>query len=118
MISLLFILMASFFNACMDAMENENYFESVFKNRNQRFWYKRESWKFAKKIMGYRLDGWHLAKSAMVTCIGMAVYTEQFSNQIWHTRYVFLNIGIDVIVMGCIWNIGFNLFYHHLLKVK
>lgn len=118
MISLLFVLMASFFNACMDAWENENYFESIFKMWDQKFWYKRESWKYAKRVGGYRLDGWHLAKSAMILCICAAIYTEQFSGQFWHTNYCLLNIGIDIAVSSLIWNLGFSLFYHNIFQVK
>lgn len=118
MISLLFVLLASFFNSCMDAWENENYFESIFKKWDQRFWYKRESWKYAKKLFGYHLDGWHLAKTLMVCNVSLAIYTEQFSHQIWHTNLIILNIVIDVIISGVIWNLGFNLFYHHIFKVK
>lgn len=118
MISLVFIGLASFFNACMDAWENENYFESIFKHWDQKFWYKRVSWQYVSKIFGYHLDGWHLAKSAMIICIGGAIYTEQFSNQIWHTTSTLLNIGIDILIMGIIWNLGFTLFYHHIFRVK
>lgn len=102
----------------MDAWENENFFESIFKKWDQRFWYKRESWKHAKKIFGYRIDGWHLAKTCMIICFGAAVYTEQFSQQIWHTASIVLNIVIDVCVMGMLWNLGFRLFYHNLFGVK
>lgn len=118
MISLLFILMASLFNSCMDAWENENYFESIFKNWDQKFWYKRESWKYAHKIFGYHLDGWHLAKTSMIICLCAAIYTEQFSNQVWHTPHLILNIFIDILVAGILWNLGFKLFYHHLFKIK
>src|SRR5688572_12439947 len=44
MISAIFILLAVFFNAVCDAVENENFFESIFKNLPRQFWYKRESW--------------------------------------------------------------------------
>lgn len=118
MISLLFVLLGAFFNSCMDAWENENYFESIFKDWDQRFWYKRESWKYARKVFGYHIDGWHLAKSSMIVSIAFAIYTEQFSNQIWHTNINWLNVFIDVLVASVIWNLGFNLFYHILFKVK
>lgn len=118
MISLIFVVLASFFNSCMDAWENENYFESIFKHWDQKFWYKRESWKYSRRLFGYHLDGWHLAKSSMIICIAGAIYTEQFSKQIWHTGQLVLDIGIDIVIMGILWNLGFNLFYHLLFKVK
>lgn len=118
MISLLCICIASFFNAVMDATENENFHESIFKKLPQQFWYKRESWKYAKKIFGYRIDAWHLSKSFMVVFMSFAIYFEQFSNQIWHTSNDILNIGIDVVIAGVLWNLSFVLFYHHIFKIK
>lgn len=118
MITNALILLAVFFNAIMDAVENENISESVFKNLPKQFWYKRESWKYAKKIFGYRLDAWHIAKSFMIICLCSAIYFEQFSNQIWHTGRTFIDIGIDIVIAGIIWNAGFWLFYHKLFKVK
>jgi hypothetical protein len=118
MISLTLIILAAFFNAVMDAVENENFFESIFRNLNQKFWYKRESWKYAKKAFGYRFDAWHTAKSCMITSLCAAIYIEQFSNQIWHTGLLFIDIGIDIIIAGVIWNLAFTLFYHKLFNVK
>jgi hypothetical protein len=118
MISLILIILSAFFNAVMDATENENYFESIFRNRNQKFWYKRISWQYAKKIFGYKVDAWHLSKSCMIICALAAVYCEQFSNQMWHTGIRFLDIGIDICIAGAIWNLSFKLFYHKLFKVK
>lgn len=118
MISLMCILVASFFNAMMDSLENENFFESIFRNKAQHFWYKRESWKYAKKVFSYPVDAWHLSKSAMIVFMCIAVYTEQFSNQIWYTNYQWLNVFIDIGVAGMVWNLGFTLFYHRLFRVK
>lgn len=118
MITLLFIVAAAFFNAVMDATENENFYESIFRDLNPRFWYKRESWKYARKIFGYRFDAWHIAKSCMIICMALAVYCEQFSNQVWHTGRTLLDIGIDIAVAGIMWNLAFNLFYHRLFNVK
>lgn len=118
MISYFLILLAAFFNAVMDALENENFNESIFSHLNQKFWYKRESWKYAKMIGGYRLDAWHICKSLMVTCLIMAIYCAQFSDPIWHTQNGWFNILLDVLVGGIVWNVAFVLFYHKLFKVK
>ena len=106
--SYLFIFFAAFFNACMDAWENENYFESIFKNWNQKKWYKRVSWQYAKKIFGYRLDGWHGAKSCMIICLMVAVILFKPHHQLW----------VHFISMGLIWNGTFTLFYHRIFKIK
>lgn len=42
-------------NAFMDIIENENFHSSVFKNLNQKFWYKRESWKNKYKKITIRI---------------------------------------------------------------
>lgn len=101
MISIILFSLAAFFNACMDAFENENFFESIFRNKNQRFWYKRESWKWAKKIGGYKLDAWHISKSCMIICICFAIFPN------WKG-----------FILGIVWNIIFVLFYHKIFKIK
>lgn len=108
MISLILIWVASFLNAFMDALENENFGESIFKKWDKRFWYKRESWKWAKKIGGYHLDGWHLAKSLMIVtlCLSIVFYSQMF------------NWWIDFLIYGIVWNGSFVFFYHKIFKVK
>lgn len=89
----------------MDVVENENFFKSVFSNKNQKFWYKRESWKFAKKVFNYKIDAWHIFKSLMVInlCISVVFYSPMF--------------GIfDFILFGALWNLIFNIFYNKILK--
>jgi hypothetical protein len=72
-VSYIFILVAAVFCALMDIVENENFFESIFKNKNQNFWYKRVSWNHAKKIFGYKFDAWHISKSLMIICFASAI---------------------------------------------
>lgn len=104
----IFVSAASFFNACLDCFENENFFESIFKDWNQRFWYKRESWKHAKKIFNYKVDAWHIAKSCMIICFVMAIITFKPIHQWW----------VHLISLGILWNFVFWLFYHEIFKVK
>lgn len=108
MISTVFITLAAIFNAMMDAFENENFYESIFKKLNERFWYKRISWKYARKIGGYKVDAWHLAKSAMVVCLCFAV---ALHDQLlpWY---------LEVLLYGAIWNLVFVLFYHKIFRIK
>lgn len=111
MVVYLFIVLAAFFNACMDAFENENFFESIFKHWNQRFFYKRESWKNAKKIGGYRLDAWHISKSLFVLSWAaalVAVYLDPPPHR-WY---------VMVILVGLFWNFTFWLFYHKIFGIK
>ena len=115
MISLFLIIIASIFNAIMDILENENYFSSKFKNNNQKWWYKRESWKYAKKIFGWKYDGWHIFKSLMIISLiaGVVLYAPLltfFNNNI-------LNMLSDFLLFGFVWNMVFGVTYKFLKKV-
>ncbi len=63
---LIAVFISAVLSSIADILENENFFTSRFKNLNPKFWYKRESWKYAKKIFNYTFDGWHITKSLMV----------------------------------------------------
>lgn len=111
MISLLFVLIASFFNSCMDTFENTpNFNESIFKNFDKKFWCKDVSWQYAKRIGGYKFDAWHLSKSAMIFCIiGAIILFRPILNCYWWVYF----IGY-----GIVWNATFITVYHILFKVK
>lgn len=111
MICYLFVAAMAFFNACMDTLENENFHESIFKNWDQRFWYKRESWKYVPKILGYRPDAWHLSKTCMVFSLAGSIISaiQHPPGASWWV--VLINIGL-------IWNLTFYLVYHKLFGVK
>lgn len=111
MVMYLMVIAMVFFNACMDAFENENYFESRFKKWNPRFWYKRESWKHARKLGGYKLDAWHMSKSLMLLCFAAAVIAAKCAPPGGSWWVILINIGI-------IWNGGFWLFYHKLFGIR
>jgi hypothetical protein len=111
-ISAALLLLAVFFNAVMDAVENENIGESIFKNLPNQFWYKRESWKYAPRLGGYRFDAWHIAKSCMVLSFVFAILLFDLPLVTWQDWATYL------IVAGIIWNGGFWLFYHKLFGVK
>jgi hypothetical protein len=112
MISAIFIFLAAFFNSVMDAVENENFSESIFKNLPHQFWYKRESWKYVKKIFGYRPDAWHLSKSLMIICFAGAVIFFDLPVKKWQDAAMY------IITIGFIWNVTFWLFYNVIFKVK
>ena len=98
MSSLCFVILAAIFNAIMDTLENENFYSSWFGNLNERFWYKRTSWKYAKKIGGYKVDAWHLAKSCMIICLLLAIVCFH-GHWGWFFAY------------GIFWNVTFNVVY-------
>lgn len=108
MISLTLIAAAAIFNALMDAFENENFYESIFKHWNAKFWYKRESWIYAKRLGGYKFDAWHIFKSLMVISLCLAVVLYQPVFKWW----------IDFLIAGAVWNVVFVLFYHKIFKIR
>jgi hypothetical protein len=106
MVSLFYIFYAAIFNAVMDSVENEHVTQTIFKDLNPKFWYKRTSWAYAKKTFGYKWDGWHMAKSLMIISLCLAVVT-------YHGMF---NLWADFVIFGLIWNGTFNLFYNHIFK--
>lgn len=113
MISAIMIFLAAFFNAVMDAVENKpNFDESILRNLPRQFWLKEESWKYVKKILGYRPDAWHLSKSLMLICFAGAVIFFDMPVKKWQ------DVALYLIVIGIIWNGAFWLFYNVIFKVK
>jgi hypothetical protein len=100
--SYILVLIAASFNALMDNLENQVAFNaSIFKNWDKKFWCKEISWQYAKKIFGYKIDGWHLAKSMMICCLIGAIIIFKPWHQWW----------VHFISLGIIWNGSFDLFY-------
>jgi len=99
------VFIAAVLNALMDRVENENFSSSVFRGLNPQWWYKRESWKHAKKVFGWKFDAWHVAKSSMIISLAFAIvlYKPVFG-------------VMDVLIIGAIWNGTFNLFYNRIFK--
>src|SRR5688572_13507335 len=102
----LLVFLAAVFNSVMDSVENEHVNDTIFKRFHSRFWHKRDSWDDADKIFGYKLDAWHISKSAMIICllsiIGLLLWIkpEPVISPFW-----------DVILAGGLWNLIFVLFY-------
>ena len=108
MIWFLLSFFASTFSAIADIVENENFSSSVFSKLNVRFWYKRESWKYAKRIFGYKVDAWHLSKSLMICSFVIA-------SVLYET---FISTVVDIILFGVAYNLNFSLWYHVLLRKR
>ena len=115
-LTFIFFMLAAFFNSVMDATENENIYESkFFRDKDPKFWYKRESWKSAKRIFSFHLDAWHIAKSSMILCLVASVmlalaYPIPIKN--WH------DIAFFVSIYGLVWNGTFKLFYNLIFGIR
>jgi hypothetical protein len=115
---IVFVIAAAICNSIMDIVENENFSNSKLATYNPRFWYKRVSWLYARKIAGYKIDAWHLFKSAMIILLcGAAIsyhYLPLFRcDMLWNSRRAWL---ADVLIFGLAWNLPFNLFYNKILR--
>lgn len=110
MITLLFFFLAGILNAFMDTIEEGHFTNSIFKNWDQKFWFKYQSWKYAKKIGGYPLDAWHIAKSLWWTSVvgGAIAY--------FYTGPIFSPWVLDFIILGLVPMLTFNVFYNHIFK--
>ncbi len=104
MISLFFWCLAAFFNACMDKM-SWHFEKSCFSELDPKFWNPNVSWKYAKKIFGYKIDAWHLAKSLMIICIILSALSLNIIFGYW----------IDFLIYGMIWNLIFNIYFNKIL---
>jgi hypothetical protein len=122
MISVILICFAAFFNAIMDRVGDEVAFNaSIFSKLNPKFWSKDISWKYAKKVFGWKFDAWHVAKSLMVCTVILGYF---YHTPIVKFDWASIRIGnlifpwIDYILLGFTWNGVFNIFYKHLLKKR
>lgn len=113
MISAALWFLAVFFNSIMDTVENAPRFnKSIFSKLPKQFWLKEESWKYAPKVLGWKADAWHIAKSCMVICLVFAIILFDLPLKKWQDWATYIIVG------GIIWNGGFKLFYDVLFKRK
>jgi hypothetical protein len=90
--------------AFIDSVDNTR-----FRDLEQSFWYKRESWNKAKKIFKYKFDAWHLGKSAIIFCFVGAVvlYRPMTGSKLF-----------DFCLLGYFYNLFFNGFYNQIFSKK
>ena len=103
-------------NAFMDRIDDENIHQSIAKNWNWSFWYKRESYKSSKMIGGYRIDGWHLSKSLMIILIAFSIYYSKYP--LFTLKNPLLDLAAHVSLLGVEWILTFNLFYNKIFNRK
>lgn len=121
MISLVFVVVAAFLNACMDK-HVYHYDLSLFSTWKHEF-FAFDGWrnkyvdrsyvKGRKKFKGVNihpafLDVWHFCKSGMVImiCLAVILYNPMVN---WY---------VDLLILGTAWNLTFTLFWSKLLVKK
>lgn len=79
--------------------------KSIFADMNPKFWNPNVSWKYAKKVFGYKIDAWHLFKSAMIICLCLSVVSYSEICVWW----------VDFFIFGLVWNTIFNIYFNKTL---
>lgn len=132
--SFIFWSLAAICNSIMDKT-NHHYYNSIFVKLNPIWWNGEISWKNkyvdGNPSLGFRklfpksksilqkinypvqlTDAWHFFKTLMIIFLALSVIT--FKTTISSCEgYLLL-----LVIYGFVWNISFNLFYNHILKLK
>jgi len=119
-ISIVFIFIAAALNAFMDRIETIIAFDkSIFHKLDTRFWCKSISAHYVifLPMTKYRADAWHIAKTLMLLCIGLAIVC--YSPIVEVFGISFIDMFLDIILLTWIsWICSFNVFYNHIFKRK
>jgi uncharacterized membrane protein YbaN (DUF454 family) len=99
MLTTIFIIIAAICNAAMDRMEPWAFGGSIFSTWGD-FW-NRGGTTPRRTVFGWKFDGWHCAKSAMIVCFcaSAVVYRPMFGP------------AVDLLIYGAVWNIVNPNFY-------
>ena len=109
-VCVILVVMAAFFSACADRVETPIHFnDSVFHNLKPRFYSKVDS-SGANRIpfTNYPFNFWHICKSGMICSL--------LATSIFYS--IMINRLVDYLCLGLIYNIVFEQFYSHILKLK
>lgn len=99
-----FIILAAICDAIMDSLYKVHIGETIFPES----WAKETTSPTAKRILKWKLDPWHIAKSLRITfSILSAVFYENYFGLRWYA---------EVGIAGSVWILTFNLFYNKVFK--
>jgi hypothetical protein len=106
MLSLFLVILAAILNSMMDTTTH-HFSTSIFKNLEPKFWNPNISWEYAKTILGYKCDFWHICKTLMLFCLMAAIILY---------KPITTHPLLDWAILGSSWNIFFNVMYNKILK--
>ncbi len=112
---LIAIMLAAICNSVMDSVLGFKVGGTIFSRWNPNFWNEDVSWNNAKRVGGYKLDAWHIAKSGMVVFMVVAVILYHHA-PFWQLYNGPLNIAKDLSCAFIAWNGTFDLFYNKIWK--
>lgn len=108
MVSLVFIIFASMAAAGLERLENKEFYRSVFRKLNPRFWNKSTSKRYQKTFAGYPVDAWFCFQTFKISCISLAIVC-----------YVPITIPfVDLFLYTGTWIFNFDTFYNLVFKAK
>jgi hypothetical protein len=115
-IFLMLIVVAAVLDAGRDTIYS-HFSTSIFRNLNPKFWKALDSWQYARRIFGYPVDAWHLAKSSTLACffifVGIAIA---------HFYSITGKFTLDTFIFtwatAFVWVVVFNLFYNVVFRKK
>lgn len=116
MITIIFFIIAAFFCSVMDSVDNGHYWDTIFSRWDPNFWYKERSWDKAVKIFGWKFDCWHIAKSMMIIFILLTIIN--YTPFVFYFDKLLYNKIAEIFILGCSWNIIFNIFYNKFFKIR
>jgi hypothetical protein len=120
--SVIFIILAAFFNAVMDVLSTRYYISIFSISKNRQFWDWNMSWRnkwqwgekangerflFSSTMLSFLTDGWHLAKAIMLMFISLAI--------IFYKPMLGV---LDVFIFSIAWGLTFEFCYNKLLIKK
>lgn len=108
MLTLIFIFIASIFNAICDTLK-DHFQSSIFSNLNPNWWDPAVTANTMGNFLGIvRLDAWHLSKYGwMLSWVAAVGITILYPITIW-----------EVVCMPFVWSLGFELFYSYIFKLN
>lgn len=108
-LSLLLFSTAAIMNAIMDTLMF-HFDQSIFSGKDRKFWDPSVSWNAAKYIpyTNYKIDAWHLAKSAMIILVALAAMVLLGNLKFIMPWWGYISM---LIAYGIVWNVTFNAFF-------
>jgi hypothetical protein len=98
LVSILFTIIAAILSAISTNLSDESFLTSIFSELNQKFWYKRESYKYTPELFGYHFDGYHLSKLLAQVAItySLVCYKPLFALD---NRYmIFIHLSVWIVI--------------------
>jgi hypothetical protein len=106
-ITVILISLAAIFKAVADTLD-DHFDTSIFKRLPWQLWDANRATTNKFWFTGYKFDPWHICNSLLIICFSLAIIFNDLKTE-WHWQ---------LIIIGGVFNLTFNLFYTHILRRK